>query len=175
MSKVTAKERLLAALVKSKCWRAATELESTLKVSSSVSSLYLRELVSEGLAQRVKPAPGDYPGARWIYAAAGVPLLAGGLSDDGASDKLGRLPKKVRGFRAEARARRRGKGAAQKIKLAVALPTKGVARGVAPARQWAITNDGVMLDLQSGVALSLPAARALADFVSVLRDRRVLV
>lgn len=168
-----ARERIQQALENTREWYTQKELMTTLRVCSSECSIILRSLIADGIAQAMTPPPGRAHGCKRIYAAAGVPALLGAeaLAPD-AQSNLRRLPKKLKGFRAEARKRQLAKNRKLTPMLGkagqrIALTDKRYAAITTPPR-WALASDGAMILLDSGLEISKPAARALVEFVRAL-------
>ena len=184
---MTQKDRIRQALTDSRDWYTQNQLMDALQISLATCSLALAEMIADGSAVAIKPPPGFAKGVQKIYAAVGVepPEGAAQLAGDKAAP---RLPRKVRGFRAEAREKKRkgkskskskpvARGALPVIKLkhggALEARFKSDVAGVSP--RWALASDGAFINLSTSREIDKHEARALISFVRTLDAREVAV
>jgi len=172
-------QAILSTLIGSGEWVSQKRLREITGYPSGSISPKIRELVEAGAVQCMKPPP-DRARDTLIYAEAGLAPLAGAtqLKKDAAPSARKKRAKrsggkKLRGFRAAARARKgkRSKHVKRKhhaIEPRVAITDKGLSMiGAAPPR-WALASDGALVDLTDGTEIAKVKARALVDFVRAL-------
>lgn len=146
-------------------WMTQRELGEALGRPSGTTTPLLQALVDEGAIQKIKPPAGFVKGAWQIY---GALNLAPPQGEPVADKPARRLPKKTKGFRAEAHERARAK----KRRASVVLMKRETTYGInpAPANRWALTSDGAFVLMGTSIEIPRPAARVLVDFVRTLDE-----
>ncbi len=143
-------------------WYTQKQLATMVDRGASTLVPPLQELVASKAIQRAKPPAGanEFRGAHAIFAVAGLALPTGAKSlKAAASRRTPKLPPKVKGFRAEARAHKRAK------RKPHVTPAKRVQAPALQVPRWALTADGAFINLTDNLEIGRAEARGLVDFV----------